>query len=198
MAVNHSSSSGGSTVVLEMPSRSHHPGDPDKDVQVFEELPAAASSPHSTSIPQLQQWNTPRINMWRCLATFYSFIILGANDGTYGALIPYLETWYNINYTIVSLVFLCPIVGYTASALLNNHIHTVYGQRGVAWIMSVSHLIAYSEYCCRDSLAGPILTNASNSHPVRTSPLSGLCLGVYTRRFRQRPGRQRVVSDALA
>jgi len=26
---------------------------------------------------------------------------------------------------------------------LNNHIHTVYGQRGVAIIMSISHLVAY-------------------------------------------------------
>jgi fucose permease len=95
----------------------------------------------------LQTWNSPRSNLWRCLATFYSFVILGANDGAYGALIPYLETWYHVDYTIVSLIFLSPVVGYMSSALLNNHVHVVYGQRGVACIMSVSHVIAYTAIC---------------------------------------------------
>jgi hypothetical protein len=71
-------------------------------------------------------------------------MILGAHDAAYGAIIPYLEIYYHVNYTIISLVFLSPIAGYTASALLNNYIHVVYGQRGVAIIMSMSHLLAYS------------------------------------------------------
>lgn len=79
------------------------------------------------------------------MATFYSFTILGANDGAYGALIPFLETYYNVNYTVISLIFLSPIVGYSMSALLNNRIHVLYGQRGVACIMSISHVCAYSE-----------------------------------------------------
>jgi hypothetical protein len=32
----------------------------------------------------LVKWNEPRINIWRVFATFFSFIIVGANDGTYG------------------------------------------------------------------------------------------------------------------
>lgn len=144
MQMNHSSSGGGSTVLIEMPSKSHPPRDSDKDVPTFEDISAGALPPPSTSTPQLQKWHTPTINMWRCFATFYSFIILGANDAAYGALIPYLETWYHVNYTVISLVFLSPIVGYTLSAILNNHIHVVYGQRGVALIMSISHVLAYS------------------------------------------------------
>ena len=109
------------------------------DLELTEEREAA----HHTEEAHLQKWNFPRINMFRCFATFWSFICLGANDGAYGALIPYLEKYYNINYTIVSLVFLSPIVGYTCSALSNNAIHMRFGQRGVAIIMSGSHLIAY-------------------------------------------------------
>jgi fucose permease len=71
-------------------------------------------------------------------------MILGAHDAAYGAIIPYLETYYHVNYTVISLVFLGPIGGYAASALLNNHIHVVYGQRGIAVLMSLAHLIAYS------------------------------------------------------
>ena len=143
MPINNSSSGGSSTVIIELPSKSQRPPGSVNDLQVVEDTSAGALPPPTTSAPQLQRWNSPRINTWRCFATFYSFIILGANDAAYGALIPYLETWYNVNYTVISLVFLSPIIGYTMSALLNNHIHTVYGQRGVAIIMSCSHLLAY-------------------------------------------------------
>ncbi|EXJ55269.1 hypothetical protein A1O7_08195 [Cladophialophora yegresii CBS 114405] len=144
MRINNSSSGGSSTLVLEMPSRSQQPNHSEKDVPVFEDVSAGALPSPTTATPRLQKWNSPRINMWRCLATFYSFIILGANDAAYGALIPYLETYYHVNYTVISLVFLSPVVGYSLSALLNNHIHTVYGQRGVAILMSVSHICAYT------------------------------------------------------
>lgn len=145
---NASASSGGSsTVTIELPPPSHVRLDVEKASPVLNEgTPPEPRAPSTHSQPQLQRWNSPRLNMWRCLATFYSFVILGANDAAYGALIPYLETWYNVNYTVISLIFLSPIVGYTMSALLNNHIHTVYGQRGVACIMSTSHLLAYSAF----------------------------------------------------
>lgn len=68
---------------------------------------------------------------------------MGANDAAYGALIPYLEKYYNLTYTVVSLIFLSPLVGYTLSALLNNYIHHRLGQRGVAIICSACHLLAY-------------------------------------------------------
>ncbi|THC92380.1 hypothetical protein EYZ11_008148 [Aspergillus tanneri] len=32
----------------------------------------------------LEKWNEPVINAWRVLAAFFSFIVVGANDGTYG------------------------------------------------------------------------------------------------------------------
>jgi fucose permease len=44
---------------------------------------------------------------------------------------------------VVSLVFLSPLVGYIASALLNNWIHLKFGQRGVAVLGPICHLIAY-------------------------------------------------------
>jgi fucose permease len=68
---------------------------------------------------------------------------MGSNDAAYGALIPYLEEYYNLTYTVVSLLFLSPLVGYTASALLNNWIHLRWGQRGVAIIAPTCHLTAY-------------------------------------------------------
>lgn len=54
-----------------------------------------------------------------------------------------LETYYNLSYTIVSLVFLSPLVGYAVAALFNHAIHMRLGQRGVAILSSGFHLIAY-------------------------------------------------------
>ena len=110
------------------------------------DLPGSLPSPNTTS-PVLQRWNYPKINAFRVCACFYSFLILGANDGAYGALIPYLEEYYDVNYTIISLVFLSPVGGYMASALLNNKIHMLCGQRGLAILMACLHILAYVLIC---------------------------------------------------
>jgi len=44
----------------------------------------------------------------------------------------YLETYYDISYTVVSLLFLSPFLGYTLAAVLNNKIHMRFGQLGVS------------------------------------------------------------------
>lgn len=33
---------------------------------------------------ELEKWNRPRINIYRYLATLYSFVIMGMNDAAYG------------------------------------------------------------------------------------------------------------------
>lgn len=53
-----------------------------------------------------------------------------------------IESYYNLSYVIVSLIFLSPFVGYTAAAVMNNWIHHTMGQRGVAFIAPICHLIA--------------------------------------------------------
>lgn len=54
-----------------------------------------------------------------------------------------LETYYSLSYTTVSLVLLSPLGGYTLAALFNYKINMRFGHRGVAWIVSGCHLIAY-------------------------------------------------------
>lgn len=72
---------------------------------------------------------------------------MGGNDAAYGAILPYLQRYYNISYTVVSLVFLSPFVGYIAAASTNNLLHKTLGQRGVAVIGPTAHLIAYLVIC---------------------------------------------------
>lgn len=90
-----------------------------------------------------QRWNQSPTNIFRTLCTFWSFIVLGANDAAIGALIPYLESYYDLSYSVVSLVFLSPFVGYCGAALLNNWVHARFGQRGIAIFGPCAHLTAY-------------------------------------------------------
>ncbi|KAF3047878.1 hypothetical protein E8E11_008015 [Didymella keratinophila] len=100
-------------------------------------------SPTTQVAEKLERWNQSRTNVYRTFAAFWSFVVMGSNDAAYGALIPYLQEYYHLKYLIVSLVFLSPLVGYTASALLNNTIHLKYGQRGVGVLAPICHLIPY-------------------------------------------------------
>jgi fucose permease len=52
-----------------------------------------------------------------------------------------IETYYSVSYTVVSLIFLSPFVGYIFAALLNNLIHHHFGQLGVAILGPLSRLI---------------------------------------------------------
>ena len=109
-----------------------------------ETLPSPTTAPAEV----LQAWNKPRANVYRVCATFWSFVVMGLNDATYGAIIPYLETYYGLTYTVVALVFLSPFVGYNIAALTNNRVHMTFGQRGVAIIGPVCHLLAYIINAC--------------------------------------------------
>ncbi|KAK0705159.1 major facilitator superfamily domain-containing protein, partial [Lasiosphaeris hirsuta] len=102
----------------------------------------AAVSPSAERPPSIhQKWNDTSINTYRFLSTIYAFILMGMTDGAMGALLPYIETYYGISYTVVSLLFLSPFVGYLLAALLNNLIHYYLGQRGVAIIGPICRLV---------------------------------------------------------
>ncbi len=58
-------------------------------------------------------------------------------------MIKQLENFYHIDYTVISLVFLAPFLGYALAAFLNNKIHMRFGQLGVACIAPVCKLVAY-------------------------------------------------------
>jgi fucose permease len=52
-----------------------------------------------------------------------------------------------VNYTVISLVFLAPFVGYGIAALLNNKVHMRFGQLGVAVIAPSCKITAYVIAC---------------------------------------------------
>lgn len=99
--------------------------------------------PPTTAVDVLERWNYPKRNVYGICGTYLSFFILGMNDASPGALIPYLERYYDLSYTVVSLLFLSPCVGYSLAAAFNNSVHRTFGQRGVAFIAGMCHFITY-------------------------------------------------------
>jgi fucose permease len=55
-----------------------------------------------------------------------------------------LEKYYDLTYTVVSLVFLSPFAGYTLAAFTNNLMHVRFGQRGVAIVGPLCHLVSFA------------------------------------------------------
>lgn len=94
-----------------------------------------------------QKWNQPSGNIPRLGCAFLSFMIAGMNDAAIGALIPYLEEYYKLNYTLVSLIFLTPFAGYSTAAFANATIHSRFGQRGIAFAAPICHIITYVVIC---------------------------------------------------
>ncbi|KAK6602430.1 hypothetical protein H4I95_07532 [Botrytis cinerea] len=100
------------------------------------------TTPPTNAVEVLQKWNYPPKNVYRVGASFWSFFLMGMNDGSYGKFIK-LEQYYNLSYTVISLIFLSPFAGYTFASLINDSVHVKFGQRGVAVITGLSHLIPY-------------------------------------------------------
>ncbi|KAK6826002.1 hypothetical protein PG987_013496 [Apiospora arundinis] len=100
-------------------------------------------APEAVPSHTVEKWNDPRINIYRLLVTNYSFVIMGMSDACLGPLIPYIEEYYHVSYTLVSLLFLSSFVGYLVAALSNNLIHHHLGQRGVALIAPSARILGY-------------------------------------------------------
>ncbi|KAK5075560.1 hypothetical protein LTR64_001767 [Lithohypha guttulata] len=104
---------------------------------------STTSPPPSSDPTALQHWNKPRGNIARFAASFYAMFVFGLSDAAYGALLPYLEQYYNLSYTVVSLIFLCPFAGYAIAAFTNSWFHHKFGQRGIALVAPGCHVVAY-------------------------------------------------------
>lgn len=60
---------------------------------------------------------------------------------------PQIESYYDITYTVVSLLFLSPFIGYLFAALSNNLVHHHFGQRGIAFLGPLCRLAGYVALC---------------------------------------------------
>lgn len=116
--------------------------DPNKQVVDVETRLLGEQSPVST-INRKEQWNNPRINMFKLSAAFFGFFMLGLKDSMLGVIIPQLEKDYNLHHTQVSIVFVMPVVGFFLATLVNDPLHRLAGRRGVAIISTIFQLLFF-------------------------------------------------------
>jgi len=107
MSLHHNNNTGSSTCVISPPVElksitksqdaritSSHTGlrlsDADKGVR-DDDSPTDLPSPTTQSAMQPERWNHPRSNLFKTMAAFWSFVVMGSNDAAYGALIPYVS-----------------------------------------------------------------------------------------------------------
>lgn len=94
-----------------------------------------------------ERWNESTIMILRYLQTLAAFLIMGMNDASVGALLPYIQDYYRINYATVACMFLVPFVGYALSACILNKIHMTLGQAGIAYLAPLCKIVAYAVTC---------------------------------------------------
>ena len=79
-----------STTMIEMaalPSSKDQPITLQSPIRGSSELPGPVGN---RVVETKRRWNSPRINTYRLAAIYFAFINFGMNDGSYGALIPYV------------------------------------------------------------------------------------------------------------
>lgn len=66
---------------------------------------------------------------WQVALAFIAFILIGANDGAVGVILPSLGQYYNISKGIVSLLFLAGSIGYLTAAFSSGLLLEKLGRR---------------------------------------------------------------------
>jgi hypothetical protein len=60
-----------------------------------DDSPVDLPSPTTHPAVKPERWNHPRSNLFKTMAAFWSFVVMGSNDAAYGALIPYVSKYNN-------------------------------------------------------------------------------------------------------
>ncbi|KIY46714.1 MFS general substrate transporter [Fistulina hepatica ATCC 64428] len=78
------------------------------------------------------------------VASCWTMITAGWNDGTTGPLLPRIQEVYHVNYTIVSLLFVAACIGFIAGAIVNVPLTEKLGFGKVLVLGSALQAIAYA------------------------------------------------------
>src|SRR5579864_3391978 len=78
---------------------------------------------------------------WQISLAFFAFIVMGANDGAIGVLIPSIRDHYAVDKAIVSWLFLCSSSGYLIAALISGFLARKLGQRGFLLLGGITLIV---------------------------------------------------------
>ena len=99
--------------------------------------------PDNVTTDIVQSISNPPKNRYRFLSICLMSLGLGLNDSAPGALIPYMEKAYNIDYAIVALIFIGNAVGFISAAPLTDMLRSKLGR---AKMLAMSQLLMAAAY----------------------------------------------------
>lgn len=90
-----------------------------------------------------QRWNDPKINIGRVCTACLILCVNGMNDSAPGALLPSIEQHYDIDYIIVSMIFICNAAGFIAAAFW---VHALDRRIGRAYTLTLNEALTIGGY----------------------------------------------------
>lgn len=90
----------------------------------------------------------PKMNKFRVLACCLIYFGNGMSDSAPGALIPYIEDWYNIGYAVVSLIWITNAIGFILAAFFTDLILQKLGRAKTLMASEVCMIAAYVVIAC--------------------------------------------------
>ncbi|KAF2129309.1 MFS general substrate transporter [Dothidotthia symphoricarpi CBS 119687] len=107
------------------------------------EMSRPPSPSREEAVGLIRMWNGDPMTKWRILCCCLIYFSNGLNDAVVGALIPYMEVYYQASHTIMSLVFVGNAAGFILAAFFTN---VILGRIGRAKTLILAELIQLSAY----------------------------------------------------
>jgi len=107
-----------------------------------------STTPVAGAIEIAQSLTNPPRNKSRFIAACMIFTMMGLNDSATGALIPYLQRYYDVNYSIISLIFVTNALGFISAAPITNRLHRRFGRAKVLALGMSCLVVAYIILVC--------------------------------------------------
>ncbi|KAK9234324.1 major facilitator superfamily domain-containing protein [Lipomyces kononenkoae] len=83
-------------------------------------------------------------NRWRLLACCWTVFALGMSDGAPGALLPYIEVCYNVNYAQVSTIWMATSLGFIVTAVFSHYVYVRIGRSGMLTVGQAILVVMYA------------------------------------------------------
>ncbi|CAE6453923.1 unnamed protein product [Rhizoctonia solani] len=125
------------------PSRRHPRDQEAMEMDVF-------GKKHTDSVsvslaPEIPAWTMSTKKEWvSIMACCWCMLLAGWNDATTGPLLPTIQAYYGVNFTVVSMLFVSNCVGFISAAVINIHLTDRLGFGKVILLGAVLQVLAYS------------------------------------------------------
>jgi len=143
---------GAMTPDIQTPHEAHNHNDTDAHTPVTPNELEATGSESWTNAQNLSDivpsFSYPRMNKWRVLCACFTYFGNGLNDSAPGALLPYIEAHYRIDYVVVSMIFVTNAAGFIITAFGTDTLLAKLGRARTLMLGEVLMIVGYIIIVC--------------------------------------------------